>query len=72
MSDTKPKSTPDVAIQNSSSCSKPISLKQVKAKAEEEAIRASVLQFPKNMSLVARQLDVSRATLYRLMAKYNI
>lgn len=70
MSDNKPKSTPDVAIQNSSS--KPTSLKQVKAKAEEEAIRASVLLFPKNMSLVARQLSVSRATLYRLMAKYNI
>jgi transcriptional regulator with PAS, ATPase and Fis domain len=70
--DKKSLPTTKLINQDSASDSKPLSLKQVKANAEEEAIRASVLLSPKNMSLVARQLSVSRATLYRLMAKYNI
>ncbi len=65
-------SASDLGIQSPVSSFQLVSLKQVKAQAEEEAIRWAVQRSSKNMSLVARQLGISRVTLYRLMAKYNI
>ena len=62
----------DLGIQSSPSSFRLVSLKQIKAEAEEGAIRWTVQRSSQNMSLAARQLGISRITLYRLIAIYNI
>jgi len=49
-----------------------LTLEQVRAQAEQDAIRFALGMSGKNVSLAARSLGVSRVTLYRLMYKYNI
>ena len=39
---------------------------------EEKAIRAAMLRFGGNLSMVAKSLDISRPTLYAKLKKYNI
>ena len=48
------------------------SLKTVKEEAEREAIRQELLRTENNITLAASNLAISRVTLYRLMAKYEI
>jgi DNA-binding NtrC family response regulator len=46
-------------------------LKEVRSKAELKAIEVALLHSGNNVSMAARQLGVSRVTLYRLMDKHN-
>ena len=39
---------------------------------EEKAIRAAMVRFGGNLSMVARSLEISRPTLYAKLKKYNI
>lgn len=48
------------------------SLEAIRARAERDAIALSLDRFSHNVSLAARELGVSRMTLYRLMAKHSI
>ena len=49
-----------------------LTLEEVRAKAERDAIRLALGKSGKNVSLAARSLGVSRVTLYRLMYKHNV
>jgi transcriptional regulator with PAS, ATPase and Fis domain len=48
------------------------SLKNVRDDAEHEAVRAELIKTKNNISLAAKNLAISRVTLYRLIAKYEI
>ncbi|MES2940022.1 MAG: sigma 54-interacting transcriptional regulator [Pseudomonadota bacterium] len=47
-------------------------LETIRVRAEKDAISLSLDRFSHNVTLAARELGVSRMTLYRLMAKYSI
>jgi two-component system response regulator HydG len=47
-------------------------LQEIRVKAEKSAIRFSLERVRHNVTLAARELGVSRMTLYRLMAKHSI
>jgi DNA-binding NtrC family response regulator len=49
-----------------------LTLSRVRAQAEQSAIMATLLRTGHNVSRAARELEVSRVTLYRLMKKYRI
>jgi DNA-binding NtrC family response regulator len=49
-----------------------LTLDQVRARAEEEAVRNAIEGSRGNLSVAARNLGVSRVTLYRLIEKYGI
>jgi DNA-binding NtrC family response regulator len=49
-----------------------LSLKEVRDRAEKEAINNALHRLQKNVTLVARTLGVSRVTLYRLIEKHGI
>jgi transcriptional regulator with PAS, ATPase and Fis domain len=48
------------------------SLKKVKDDAEHEAVRLELIKTKNNISLAAKNLAISRVTLYRLITKYEI
>jgi len=48
------------------------SLKEIKEDAERNAIRQELLRTERNITLAAHNLAISRVTLYRLIAKYEI
>lgn len=48
------------------------SLEVIRVQAEKEAVALSLDRFSQNISLAARELGVSRMTMYRLMAKHAI
>jgi DNA-binding NtrC family response regulator len=48
------------------------SLEAIRVRAEKDAISLSLDRFSHNVTLAARELGVSRMTLYRLMAKHSI
>ncbi|WP_343729362.1 sigma-54 dependent transcriptional regulator [Duganella sp.] len=50
----------------------PLALDDVRIRAERDAIDASLLRAGSNITLAARDLGVSRMTLYRLLAKHGI
>ena len=52
--------------------STPLILKAVRAQAEREAITRALVSCNNNISNAARQLGVSRPTLYNLFSRYNI
>jgi DNA-binding NtrC family response regulator len=50
----------------------PVQLDDARIRAERDAIDASLLRAGRNITLAARDLGVSRMTLYRLLAKHGI
>jgi DNA-binding NtrC family response regulator len=50
----------------------PLQLDDARIRAERDAIDASLLRAGRNITLAARDLGVSRMTLYRLLAKHGI
>ena len=72
MSDNKLITSADLGIDPQEA--KPIlkTLANARASAEEEVVIAAIKHAGKNISHAASSLNVSRATLYRLMEKYNL
>lgn len=62
----------DLGLERRSGTRNLLTLVKARDKAEKEAIQYSLLCHRNNISESARQLQVSRATLYRLMDKYRI
>ena len=50
----------------------PFNLRQVREKAEMEAVSRALAKYNKNVAQAAESLGVSRPTLYHLMEKYNL
>lgn len=48
------------------------SLKAVREAAERQALQQTLARYPDQLEEVARQLDISRATLYRLLNKHDL
>lgn len=48
------------------------SLKAVREAAERQALQQTLARYPDQLEEVARQLDISRATLYRLLDKHDL
>lgn len=62
----------DLGLERRSATRNLLTLEKARDKAEKEAIQYSLLCHRNNISETARQLKVSRATLYRLMSKFQI
>lgn len=62
----------DLGLERRAATRNLLTLEKARDKAEKEAIQYSLLCHRNNVSETARQLRVSRATLYRLMSKYQI
>jgi two-component system response regulator HydG len=62
----------DLGLQPALAAAKVDRLESIRVQAEREAITLSLDRFSQNVSLAARELGVSRMTLYRLMAKHSI
>ncbi|MBT1074570.1 sigma-54 dependent transcriptional regulator [Geobacter grbiciae] len=62
----------DLGLERRSATRNLLTLEKARDKAEKEAIQYSLLCHRNNISETARQLRVSRATLYRLMNKFQI
>jgi DNA-binding NtrC family response regulator len=62
----------DLALPASAMSSNVITLSHARATAERDAIRATLRNNANNISKAARELGISRVTLYRLMGKFNI
>ena len=65
-------SSEDLGIDQKSHLFHFLSLKEVRDRAEKEAINNALCRLQKNVTLVARTLGVSRVTLYRLIEKHGI
>ncbi len=62
----------DLGIGITPTVSAPLQLDDARIRAERDAINASLLHAGSNITLAARDLGVSRMTLYRLLAKHGI
>jgi DNA-binding NtrC family response regulator len=62
----------DLGLAAAAPVAAPMLLDAVRIRAERDAIDASLLRAGRNMTLAARDLGVSRMTLYRLLAKHGI
>ncbi|RNC66669.1 MAG: sigma-54-dependent Fis family transcriptional regulator [Desulfuromonadales bacterium] len=62
----------DLGLEKRSATRNLLTLEKARLKAEKETIQYSLLCHRNNISEAARQLGVSRATLYRLMSKFQI
>lgn len=62
----------DLGMENVAVSSNPMSLREVREKAEKEAIRYALNITQENISQAAELLGVSRPTLYDLMKKYQL
>ncbi|CAG1012617.1 Regulatory protein AtoC [Anaerolineales bacterium] len=62
----------DLGLEKRAATRNLLTLEKARDKAEKEAIQFSLLCHRNNISETARQLKVSRATLYRLMSKFQI
>jgi len=62
----------DLGLERRTATRSLLTLEKARDKAEKEAIQYSLLCHRNNISEAARQLKVSRATLYRLMNKFQI
>ncbi len=65
-------SAEDLGIDQKSPLFHFLSLKEVRDRAEKEAINNALHRLQKNVTLVAKTLGVSRVTLYRLIEKHGI
>lgn len=61
----------DLGLEKRASSRTVTTLERARSKAEEEAIRSALRLSNNNLSVAARQLGVSRMTLYRLLDKYQ-
>lgn len=64
--------TQDLELANADSLLFDGSLKAVREAAERQALERTLARFPDRLEEVARQLAISRATLYRLLDKHNL
>ncbi|NYE60588.1 DNA-binding NtrC family response regulator [Duganella sp. 1224] len=62
----------DLGLEAPPTASAPLQLDDARIRAERDAIDASLLRAGSNITLAARDLGVSRMTLYRLLAKHGI
>jgi DNA-binding NtrC family response regulator len=62
----------DLGLAAGSPARAPLQLDDARIRAERDAIDASLLRAGRNITLAARDLGVSRMTLYRLLAKHGI
>jgi DNA-binding NtrC family response regulator len=62
----------DLGLEPAASAKAPLQLDDARIRAERDAIDASLLRAGRNITLAARDLGVSRMTLYRLLAKHGI
>jgi len=62
----------DLGLENVSAQSTPMNLREVREKAEKEAIRHALSLSQENISQAAELLGISRPTLYDLLKKYRI
>ena len=62
----------DLGLERRTSKRQLITLEEARALAEKQAIQSCLRATRNNISLAARQLGVSRVTLYRLLEKYNL
>jgi DNA-binding NtrC family response regulator len=62
----------DLGLQSSLECGSGEALEEARIRAECDAIQDSLLGHGNNKTLAARDLGVSRMTLYRLMGKHGI
>ncbi|MYM84744.1 sigma-54-dependent Fis family transcriptional regulator [Duganella sp. FT50W] len=62
----------DLGLVSAAPASAPLQLDDARIRAERDAIDASLLRAGRNITLAARDLGVSRMTLYRLLAKHGI
>ena len=65
-------SAADLGIEGDSPYFQWIPLKEIKDRAEKEAIRQALERTNGNISVAARHLSISRVMLYRLIEKYQI
>jgi DNA-binding NtrC family response regulator len=62
----------DLGLESPSAVRRNLTLEEARAEAEREVIGASLRRTRHNVSQAARELGVSRVTLYRLMAKFGL
>ena len=62
----------DLGLDSGRGASESAPLDDARIRAERDAIDASLLKAGKNITLAARELGISRMTLYRLLAKHGI
>ncbi len=62
----------DLGLQDAHSAARPLELDEARASAERLAIQQSLQRADNNVSRAARELGVSRMTLYRLLEKHQI
>jgi DNA-binding NtrC family response regulator len=62
----------DLELSNSESLLFDGSLKAVREAAERQVLQQTLARFPDRLEEVARQLAISRATLYRLLDKHDL
>ena len=62
----------DLGLENTSTKANPINLREVREKAEKDAIRYALNITSENISQAADLLGVSRPTLYDLIKKYQL
>ena len=72
MSENSLISAEDLGIEGGSSYFEWVSLKEIKDRAEKEAIQETLNRTDANISVAARHLGISRVMLYRLIEKYQI
>jgi DNA-binding NtrC family response regulator len=72
MSEKRLISVEDLGLDSTTPLSRVLTLDQAREQAEKSAIHVSLQRAQNNISRAARDLGVSRVTLYRLMEKHNI
>ncbi len=72
MSESRLITATDLGLDNPDTAESDLSLDSARERAEREVIKACLQRTMNNVSEAARQLDISRVTLYRLMNKFGI
>ncbi len=62
----------DLGMERRTSCTERLTLDGARAKAESDAIRSALRRCQQNVSEAAKELGVSRATLYRLLDRHDL
>jgi len=72
MSESRLLTPANLGLEKRTSCDMTLTLEQARIRAEDEIIRSTLRRSHNNVTEAARQLGVSRATLYRLMEQKRI
>ena len=72
MSENRLISPADLGLEQDREAANVVTLHGARAKIEQDVIRRSLLRANHNVSQAARQLGISRVTMYRLMSKFSI